>query len=283
MNSALQIEVLCATMNQHDFSKLTEMNIQGCSVAFANQAKHYDYQDCQISGNRVQMLTTATIGVGKNRNLALVLASGDILVFADDDMRYEEDAFKSITEAFSKFPEADAIIFGLKYQKSGKVYRIKLPKTGKLSFIRALRYGTAAFAIRRTAVLKYNLHFSELFGGGCLYSYGEDSDFIIQCFKKGVKIYTYRAIIATTNKDSSTCFSGYHEKYYFDKGAFARHSLGIIAFPYILRMAIKKTDSELHFFKKLYFLWSGYKSFQQLLSYENWKKLKDEKNHNCKQ
>lgn len=272
MTDERKIEILCATMHQSDLSKYQEMHISNCDVIFANQADSYAYSEQEIGGDCVRMLTTATRGVGKNRNFALLLATGDILLFADDDMQYEANAMEIVNRAFQKFPKAEMILFGIKYAKNGVVFKSRLPQTGRLPFFRALRYGTCAIAVRRDAVLKHNLHFTELFGGGCLYSYGEDTDFIVQCYRKRVKIYAYEEIIATTNKDTSTCYTGYGEKYFFDKGALARHSLGLIAFPYILRMAGKNVDSELSFFEKLYFLWQGYQHFPTLTSYESWTK-----------
>ncbi len=274
-----RIEILCATMHQTDFSKYKEMNIVDCDVIYANQAGVFAYNEMKTPENTVKMLTTATIGVGKNRNFALALASGEILLLADDDLQYEPDFAENVLQAFQLFPDAEMIMFGTKYARNGRVYKSRLPKNGKLSLFKALRYGTCAIAIRRDAVLKHNLHFSELFGGGCLYSYGEDTDFITQCFKNRLKIYSYRAIIATTNKDMSTCYTGYGEKYFFDKGALARHSLGLIAFPYMLHMARKKMESTLSFTEKLKYLWTGYKCFPKIISYDKWIIGQNEKDH----
>lgn len=281
MDRQEKVEILCATIHQTDFSKYREMNIGNCDVTFANQADTFAYSEVKTQWNTVKMYTTATIGVGKNRNFALALASNEILLFADDDLRYEPDFTETVNKAFQKFPKAEMIIFGIRYIKNGKVFKERVPKMGKLSFFKALRYGTCAVAIRRSSVLKHNLRFSELFGGGCLYSYGEDTDFIVQCFKKRLKIYSYQAIIATTNKDTSTCYTGYGEKYFFDKGALAKHSLGIMAFPYMLRMAYKKIDSELSFIEKKKYLWNGYKCFPKLMSYDKWMLEQNEKNNYC--
>lgn len=265
-----KIEILCATMHQDDFSKYNEMNINNCDVTFANQAGIFAYNEIKMPECTLKMFTTATIGVGRNRNFALALASGEILLFADDDLQYEPDVAETVIEAFQRFPDAEMIIFGIKYAKNGKVFRSRLPETERLSFFKALKYGTCAIAVRHDSVLKHNLHFSELFGGGCLYSYGEDTDFIVQCFKKRLKIYSYHAIIATTNKDTSTCYTGYGKKYFFDKGALARHSLGLMAFPYMLHMAQKSMESELSFAERLKHLLAGYHCFSELISYDKW-------------
>ena len=281
MNEGRRIEILCATINQTDFSKYKEMDIRNCDAVFANQAEKYAYEEMKTDSARVKMLTTATRGVGKNRNLALALATGEILLFADDDVRYEPDLSEIVNRAYQKFPDADMIIFGIQYTKQGKVYQSRLPETGRLSFFKALRYGTCVISIRRNTVLKYNLHFTELFGGGCVYSYGEDTDFIVQCFRKRLKIYSYHAVIASSSKDTSTCNTGYGEKYFYDKGALARNSLRIMAFPYMFRMAQKKMQSELKFKEKLQHLWEGYINFPVLLSYDEWKKGRNEKNNYC--
>lgn len=268
-------------MHQIDFSKYHAMNLHDCDVVFANQADAFSYHEMMVGTNSVKMLTTATIGVGKNRNLALAMASDEILLFADDDLQYESDMVKIVKQAFHRFPDAEMIVFGIKYKKDGKEFKCRIPKTGKLPFFKALRYGTCAFAIRRCSVLKHNLHFTELFGGGCVYSYGEDTDFIVQCFRKHIKIYSYGEVIATTSKDSSTCFTGYGRKYFFDKGALARHSLGAMAFPFMLHMAHKSIESELTFHKRMKYLWSGYQCFPNLISYAEWTVRNHEENHHC--
>lgn len=280
MSKHRQIEILCATMNQTDFSKYQEMNIKNCDAIFANQAGKYAYEEMHENQMSARMLTTATRGVGKNRNLALALAEGDILLFADDDVRYESDLRAIIEKAYQHFPDAEMIIFGIQYTKKGKVFQKRLPETGKLPFFKALRYGTCVISIRRDVVLKHNLRFTELFGGGCLYSYGEDTDFIVQCFRKRLRIYAYGEVIASSSKDVSTCNTGFGEKYFYDKGALARHSLGITAFPYMLHMAWKKMDSGLNFRTRIRYLWSGYVNFPLLESFDEWKE-KNEKNNYC--
>ena len=123
MSECKNIEVLCATMHQNDFSKHDTMNIHDCDVVFANQADKFSYQEMTVGSNSVKMLTTATRGVGKNRNLALALASGEILLFADDDLTYEPDMPRMIRAGFQRFPDADMIVFGTRYTKNGKVYK----------------------------------------------------------------------------------------------------------------------------------------------------------------
>lgn len=256
-------------MRQSDLSKVGQMHIAGCDAVLANQADSFGYCREQVGGFIVQMITTATRGVGKNRNLALSLSTGDILLFADDDLTYEANAAEAVARAFRSLPDAEMVVFGIRYVRDGAELRTRVPTTGRLPFLRALRYGTCAIAVRRSAVLRHNLHFTELFGGGCRYSYGEDTDFIVQCYRSHMRVYGWGEVIATTSKDSSTCFTGYGEKFYFDKGALARHSLGLMALPYALRMVSKRLGSSLSPAQRLRWFVRGYRCFPKLISYED--------------
>lgn len=272
-----RLEILCATMGQTDFSKLQEMKIQ-CDVLFANQADRFSYEELTWDGHTAKLLTTPTRGVGKNRNLALTLATGELLLFADDDMEYAEGAAAGIIAAFDRLPAADVILFGTHYSRCGEIYKTRQPKIGRLPFYRSLRYGTYAIAIRRAALLRHNLRFSELFGGGCLYAHGEDSDFILQCYRKGLAVYSCAFIIGTTKKDVSTCFHGYTPRFFYDKGALARHSFGLLAIPYMVHLAGKADyPSELSWFDRWRCLWNGYRRFPALQSYADWAAEQDGK------
>ena len=64
-----RFQILCVTMHQKDFSKIKEMNIHS-DVVFANQCDETRYDTLEFEGHRAEMISTATRGVGINRNLA---------------------------------------------------------------------------------------------------------------------------------------------------------------------------------------------------------------------
>ena len=262
-------EILCVTMHQMDFSKIQSMNIHS-DVVFANQSNENSIREKQFEGHTARMVSTKTRGVGLNRNIALCASSKDILLFADDDVVYDDNLEKKINDAFSCFPIADVIVFGMTFSKEGVVYKSRIPKKGRLPVYKSLKYGTVALAVRRQSLLKTGLRFTQLFGGGCVYAHGEDSDFILQCFKKKLKVYGYDAIIGCTAKDSSTCFAGYNEKYFYDTGALAKFTFGVFSIPYMLYMAFRiKEGCKLSFFEKIRFLRLGYKNFNNLIPFSN--------------
>lgn len=213
------VQVLVATMGQTDFSKLSEMNIQ-TDVIFANQSDSTGYEELICNGSSASMFTTATHGVGKNRNFALLYATGDYLLFSDDDLRYVDGYGDVVRKAFYDIPDADGIIFNVEGPvKSGESPRMN-QGISRVHWYNCLNYGAVRLAVKRTSIVRENITFSTSFGGGTIYSNGEDSLFIWEMLQKGLKLYTYPATTAYLNEDSeSTWFKGYGPKYYYDRGA----------------------------------------------------------------
>lgn len=264
----MKLQVLVATMNQKDFSLFEKMNIQ-CDVIFANQENENRYEWIEVNGCQAIMRTTDTRGVGKNRNMAFIDADADILLLSDDDNKYFEGYSELVLSEFMKRPDADAIIFSMIFTKNGQEYSVKRNKSKRIRIYNALKHGTAALAVRREALLKHNIHFSELFGGGCIYGSGEDSIFILDLLRNGCKVYTSDVMIARNAIDSSTWFSGYDKKYFYDRGA-----LFCCAFPK-MRHLIKwyflfrsRNLSEIPFCEMRKQMNRGIKGFDKLVKYE---------------
>lgn len=214
----MKLEVLVATMHQTDFSLAERMNLRGDAV-IANQCGQWRMDTEQRDHGNVRMLSSDTVGVGINRNLALQLAEGDILLFADDDLVYYDGALEGVVDAFRELPEADVIFFGLDMTRGGEIYEKRRHPKKRLRIWNSLKFGAARMAVRRSALEKARLSFSTLFGGGCIYSCGEDSLFIRDCFRSGLKVYSHSHVLGTCAKDSSSWFRGYDKKYMFDRGA----------------------------------------------------------------
>lgn len=212
----MDMEVLIATMGQKDCSLVQKMNIQAPAV-IANQCGKWKYDE-DMSGN-VRMVSTATKGVGINRNIALQLAKADILLFADDDITYYDGALQGVLDAFEELSDADVIFFGIDMTKNGEIFDRRRNDKKRLHLWNSQKYGAARMAVRRSAVEKARLSFSKLFGGGCIYGSGEDSLFICDCFRSGLRVYSHPHILGACAKDTSSWFSGYNQKFMFDRGA----------------------------------------------------------------
>lgn len=266
-----KLEVLVATMHQNDFSLIEKMNIK-CDVVFANQTDVNTYDEVNTEKFKARMISTTTRGVGVNRNIALCYSQGDILLFADDDFIYNDDMPEMVLKAFEELPKADVIIFGSHFTLNGEIYETRKCKTGRLPIYKSMKYGTYAVAIRKKKLKITHISFLETFGGGCEYGHGEDSDFILNCYKEGLKVYTYDYILGSTAKDTSTWFTGFDDKLFYDTGALAKSSFGIFGVAYILYTALRTSKlCDLSTMRKIKNMIAGYKNYTKLITYKEWK------------
>lgn len=214
----MKLQVLISTMNQTDFSILKKMNIQSDAIV-VNQCKINKFDEVDYNGHKVRFLSLNEKGVGLSRNTALMRSKGDICLFADDDLTYVDGYNEIILKEFKDNPQADIILFNVpSTNKDRPSYLIS--KKSRVRWYNSLRYGAVNIAFRAESVKKRNIFFSLLFGGGARYSAGEDSLFIADCIRKGLKIYANPQTIGHVNQNQSTWFEGYTDKYFFDKGVF---------------------------------------------------------------
>lgn len=211
----MKVQVLVATMNQNDYALLEKMNIRSNAI-IGNQCNDNSITDFIWKGHKIKYLNFAEIGVGLNRNNALMRANGDYCLFADDDMVYEDDYVEKVCNAFNKIKDADIIVFNLK-EKNPTRFIIK--KITKVNYFNYLRYGTARVAVKLQSIRNNGIFFNLCFGGGTEHSHGEDNLFLTECLKKGLKIYAVPEYIATlTEERKSSWNNGYDEKYLRDQG-----------------------------------------------------------------
>ena len=216
----MNIQVLVAAMHQEDHSLLSKMNIQS-DVIVGNQCERNSIEKFDYNGHEAVYLNFAERGVGLNRNNTLFRASGEICLFADDDMIYVDNYVEIIKDAFNRYPRADALIFNIN-TVGGDQQRRQNAKAKRIGTYNSLNYGTARIAVKKSSIQKSRICFSQLFGGGTMYSSGEDSLIIRDMLKNGFRIYAIPETIATVDQSTSTWFSGYHEKFFHDKGALMR-------------------------------------------------------------
>lgn len=215
----MRIQVLVAAMHQEDHSLLPKMNIQS-DVIVGNQCDKNSVETFDYNGHKATYLNFAERGVGLNRNNALMRATGDICLFADDDMEYVNNYSGIVQDAFNQFLDADVIIFNLEEDEPTRYVINKIEKVGYLNY---LRYGTARVAFKLKSVRENGIYFNQCFGGGTEHCHGEDNIFLTDCLKAGLKIYAVPQTIAKlTEERESTWNSGYDDKYLIDQGCLYR-------------------------------------------------------------
>lgn len=262
-------EILCATMHQDDFSKIEKMNIHS-DVVFANQGDRTSYEELSFDGHTAKMISTGTRGVGINRNLALMYATADICLFADDDVVYKDNAEALVVSEFEAHPDADVMIFHLDTDDAERA-QAKYPKTKKCGMFTRMPWGAVRIAVRLSSVKKANVLFSTLFGGGTVFPSGEDSLFLTDMRKAGLTFYVSKETIGTISFETSTWFTGYDEKYFYGKGVFYQAARPRLKYFWILYMVLRTHKKKgLGFGDKLKWMTYGFKGYKNMMSYDEY-------------
>lgn len=217
--SKVNFQVLIVTMKQRDFSLLEKMNIQ-CDALIGNQGMDENFvQTTEYRGHKIKMYSWEERGVGLNRNNLMMRSDADIILFADDDVVYDDGYVEIVLKAFADHPEADGITFDV-VPVPDTIAPDLNKKWHRIRWYNCLKYGAPRLALRMKALREKNIYFSLLFGGGAKYSSGEDSLFIADCIKSGMKLYGCPKKIGQVTFDTSSWYTGYNEKYFKDKGLF---------------------------------------------------------------
>lgn len=263
----MRLQVLAVTMHREDLSIAQQMNIR-CDAVVANQADREDDMLRTTDCGTWRMITTATRGVGRNRNIALDAADGDILLMADDDVTFADDMPAQVVKAFEDCPQADMIAFGLSLVRDGAIYETRSEPIHRVHIWNAMKYGTARIAVRREALEKHKIRFHESFGGGCPFSAGEDSLFIKSCLDNGLRVYAHPYVLGTCCKDQSSWFVGYNDKYFYDKGVLVRHLFPHTAYVMALYFAVRfKRETAVGLWRRLRLVYAGVRGGKQLIPY----------------
>lgn len=238
---AQKVQLLVSAVEK-DAAKLAEqMHINGDAV-IVNQCDHYGYEEIKKDGYRIQVFSMPERGVGRSRNTAFLHAGAEICAFSDEDIVLEEDYQARIGRAYEQLPDADMILFNVRVVQARRTYWNE--KIHRVRFWNCGRYPAYSITARRESLLRANAHFSLLFGGGARYSNGEDSLFLRDCLKAGLKIYAHTSCIGEekerpSTEPSSTWFSGFNEKFFRDRGVLYHYLYGLMAWLLSLRFLWK--------------------------------------------
>ena len=119
------------------------------------------------------------------------------------------------------------LLFNVRVQESRRTYwtdsfhRVRWYNSG--------RYPAYSIAVRTRRMKEKNLTYSLFFGGGAKYANGEDSLFLHDSLKAGLKIYAVPEEIGDEKPRPSTWFFGYDERFFHDRGVLYHELYGALA------------------------------------------------------
>jgi glycosyltransferase involved in cell wall biosynthesis len=128
-------------------------------------------------------------GLSVNRNLALKLASGDWIIFADDDCVLDVDYLDVARKALSGLDGGASIFFtDVRNLEDGEFYTFPLGEKDRvLGFGNFNKIPSIGFIFSRKAA--EDLHgFDEVLGLGAKYGSGEDTDMLLRALGQGIPV-----------------------------------------------------------------------------------------------
>ncbi len=233
----MTIQTLVSAVKQDTEALPRKMGLETDAIII-NQTDRYDYRETEWQAHRVDVFDCDERGVGRSRNMALLRASADIVLFSDEDIVYEKGYADKIISCFRKYKDADLLLFNLEVNEKRRTYWNT--KTVRVHRFNCGRYPTFCAAARLSKLHAAGVSFSLLFGGGAPFSNGEDSLFFTDCLRKGLKIYALPVKIGREEERESTWFHGYDKKFFRDRGVLFHFLYGKAALVWAVRFVLTK-------------------------------------------
>lgn len=224
-------------MHQVNYDLLRQMKAES-SVVVINQHDESFTHTFEFNRFPVTWINCTERGLSKSRNMAIRNASADICVLADDDVEYVSNYRELIIDQFRLNPQYDIIAFQVEgIERPFKKYSDRSKRLGYLS---SMKVSSVEIAFRLESIRKKGLRFNELFGSGTKYLAGEESIFLYECLKNGLKLKYVPLKIADIHIGNSTWFTGFNKEYFVAKGAIFTAMSQKWSLPLIFQFAIRK-------------------------------------------
>ena len=141
-------------------------------------------------------------GVAKSRNAALKYGAGKYLIFADDDITFNEAGLERLVEYFEAHPDC-SIIMGQTVDETGVLRKTYPSKPHSLTRFNSAKAATYEMMVRLDAIREKGITFDEHFGAGAENFLGDEYIFIADALKKGLKGVFLPVVVAIHPKESS--------------------------------------------------------------------------------
>ena len=216
----MTVEILLSCMNQQDGHLIEKSRITGNAV-MVNQCGREGYTEYPTQTGLARVYDSAQRGLTKSRNLAIEKSVADICMLSDDDETFLPDYEDLIRKAYEDLPQADVIVFQIENWPTslGDAQRqLKFPRTMKVSSVQ--------LSFRRESLLRTGVRFDPLLGSGSGNGAEEELKFLLDCQKKGLKIYYVPVTVARLEQSESAWFEGFDEEFFYRRGGTTRYILG---------------------------------------------------------
>jgi glycosyltransferase involved in cell wall biosynthesis len=164
--------------------------------------QNFDESSYAFTERSAKLVELKNKGVAKSRNAALDRASGEFLLFGDDDMKFVESGINQAIEYFRRNPDC-AIILGQAVDEDGILRKSYVSETTPLRLTNSARAATYEMLVRVDALREKKIRFDENFGAGATNYLGDEYILIADALRADLKGVHLPVKIAIHPKDSS--------------------------------------------------------------------------------
>ncbi len=216
----MTIQILVSCMDENPVELEKKLNLENFDALIVNQCNVKKEEIIHVN-ERLKVVNSNETGLSNSRNKAIENSDSDICVIADNDSIFLSDAQKTIDDAYKMFPDADIIVFNERGKFAGKPQKLKRAKL--------LRVNSRQITFKRKSIIS-RICFDNKIGAGTDVGSGEDTKFIIDAYRKKLKLYSYpKEIIKIPETElyESTWFEGFNESYFYRRGMVTRYIFGL--------------------------------------------------------
>jgi len=210
----------------------------------------------------ITMYNSKDKGLSKSRNMLLKKMNGDIGIITDDDITFVKNYEEIISNAYTKHPDADIIIFNVQF--GSRVHgKSEYHKYSKITILGVM---SVQITFRQKSIKDNNIKFNENFGLKAKFGSGEENIFLSDALNSGLKI-VHEPVILCNHPEIETTGEKWNEDTIKTKGAVSYKLLGKMhnIFKYYLLITkynLYKEDFNMREFLKLYNL--GLKEYKKI-------------------
>jgi glycosyltransferase involved in cell wall biosynthesis len=175
----LELEILIATQDRDDLSFLKEMfpgDYTKYNLLIINQTTENHIIQAEHLPPNIRVFNVYERGLSKSRNLALEKAEKDVLLIADDDVKYREGFAESIIKSHTG-TDVPVLIFPISDEK-GAALGLRLKNSRILKGRDFKDVFSPQISLKRSVFFQYGVRFDERFGLGARYPDAENFVFL---------------------------------------------------------------------------------------------------------
>lgn len=224
------LEIAVATMNMNVLNNPALLSTNVTRISIINQGNSRNCLPQLIKNSHIEVHSFDERGLSRSRNRAIQNATETWLIFADDDLTFDQD----IEEVFINNVRNDVdIVFFSNSDKTGPHYN-KMFSKFKLAFM----VTSWTFAVRVDFLRRTKVTFDTQLGLGATFKSTEENSFVLDCFKEGARCQVLeRALV--THEGLSTGFN-WDAELWKSKGAFFKRNFGLPGILLLLLFIFKK-------------------------------------------